>query len=503
LNISRTSHQTDRLPGPAEKEAIIASARETAKEKAKGYLAPFKAIDAFERGLSHDFQADLEVETDLFCDCLVSDVAKNLIGTFLNARSAGRLKRLESMQPRQIKKVGVLGSGVMGSGIVNLLLRGRFETILWDINDAAIENGIASIRRTFAYSIEKKKMTEKDLDTLIQERLRMTRSLPDMKEVDLVIETVLEDMKVKQDLWKKIESICRPDAVFGTNTSALPITEMSSVLSDPGRMIGLHFFNPAERMQLLEIICTRQTSNETLATGVAFSRAVQKVPIVVNDGPGFYVSRQLSALMNGFYLLLADGVDPISVEEAVLDFGMPMGPPSLVDLTGIDVAYHVAKTLESVLGERYVVHPLTEKIYALGLYGRKSGSGWFDYSRDQPVLNKKFMHVVSEYLDQNGITRKRLDKKAILNLLLADAINDASYMIEEGICDSPQDMDLAMIYGTGFPPYRGGLLRYADAWGIKNVYTKLLELQKTGGVRFRPSDLLKTMVAQKRTFYND
>ena len=203
-------------------------------------------------------------------------------------------------------------------------------------------------------------MKPADFEKMLEKQLTTTSSLDDLKEVDLVIEAVLEDMKVKQDIWKKLESICRPDVIFATNTSALPITEMASNLNDPGRMIGLHFFNPAHRMQLLEIICAAKTSDQTLATSVAFARAIRKIPIVVNDGPGFYVSRQLGGLFGGAVYLTADGVDGAAIEAAILEFGMPMGPAALADLTGIDINYHVNKTFEKRLGERYKIHPLTE-----------------------------------------------------------------------------------------------------------------------------------------------
>ncbi|MBE9569215.1 MAG: enoyl-CoA hydratase/isomerase family protein, partial [Proteobacteria bacterium] len=278
-----TRMRTDRLPSPEIKQGIITFAKQMAAQKAKGYIAPFKAIEAMERGLSDDFEADIKREAELFCDCAVSDIAKNLIGIFLNTRAAGRLPRIKDVEPKKIQTVGMLGGGVMGSGITNLLLRHGFNAILWDINEDAIQQGLSAIRKTFDYPIKKGKMTQEDLDQLMREHLTTTISIKDLGKIDLVIEAVLEDMKIKQDLWKRLEGICRPEAVFGTNTSALPITEMASVLTDPGRMIGLHFFNPAERMQLLEIICGKETSDQTLATSVGFARAIRKVPIVVND----------------------------------------------------------------------------------------------------------------------------------------------------------------------------------------------------------------------------
>jgi len=278
---------------------------------------------------------------------------------------------------------------------------------------------------------------------------------------------------------------------------------MASILSDPGRMIGLHFFNPAHRMPLLEIICAEKTSDQTLSTSVAFGRAIKKTPVVVNDGPGFYVSRQLGGLFGGATFLTADGVDGAAIEMALLDFGMPMGPATLADLTGIDIGYHVGKTYEKRLGERYKMHPLTEAIYQVGDYGRKTGAGYFDYSGDQPVPNPRIAAVVQNYLKENNVSPKQMSNQDIIDTMLALGINEAAFMMEEGICDRPQDMDLAMIYGTGFPPYRGGVLRYADKWGIQHVYDKLVELEGQYGVRFKPAQRIKEMAETGKTFYQE
>lgn len=498
-----TRFRYDRLPSAAEKKALLDFTKLMTAAKGKGYVAPFKAIEALEKGLGYDLDADLTMEAGLFADCLLSDVAQNLIGIFLNTRSAGRLPRIENLKPTQIKKVAMLGGGVMGSGIVHLLLTGGFQAVLWDINDAAVQKGMAAVRGTFDYHIKNKKMSAAELDVMLAQQLVTTSALEDIRDADLVIEAVLEDMKVKQEIWKKLEGICRPEAIFATNTSALPITEMATVLKDPGRMIGLHFFNPAQRMQLLEIICAQKTSDPTLATSVAFARVIKKIPIVVHDGPGFYVSRQLLGLMSGSVYLMADGVDPAAIEAAMVDFGMPMGPAALSDLTGIDINYHVNKTFEQRLGERWKVHPLTEVIYRTGCYGRKTGSGYMDYSGPTPVPNPKVGDAVRNYLNAQGVTPQKASAQAIIDLMLAAAINEAAFMIEEGICDRPQDMDLAMIYGTGFPPYRGGILRYADRWGVQNVQRKLAELEKQYGAHFKPAALIQEMAGAGRTFYKE
>jgi len=496
-----TRLRKDRLPNSITKKMIISYAKEEAKKKGKGYIAPFKAIEAMERGLSDDFEADLKLEAELFTYCALSDVAKNLIGIFLNTRLAGKLPRIKGMEPQEIGTVAMLGGGVMGSGITNLLLGNGFDTILWDINDEAIEKGLSAIRKTFAYPIKIGKMTQEELERKIHDHLTTTTSLDDLKRVDLIIEAVLEDMTIKQGIWKKLQEICRPEVIFASNTSALPITEMASVLKDPGRMIGLHFFNPAERMQLLEVICGKKTSDMTLAASVAFARAIRKVPIVVNDGPGFYVSRQLGALLGESTFLVGEGVDAASIEEAVVDFGMPMGPATLSDLTGIDINHHVVRNFERSLGERWKTSPIYELVYQTGCYGRKTGAGWYNYSGEKPVPNPRVQEVIQKYLTEKGVKSKKLSNKEIVDRMLARAINEAAYMIQEGICDRPQDMDLAMIYGTGFPPYRGGILRYADGRGIRNVYEHLLKMEREYGVRFKPASLLKEMAESGRTFY--
>jgi len=180
-----------------------------------------------------------------------------------------------------------------------------------------------------------------------------------------------------------------------------------------------------------------------------------------------------------------------------------MGPATLGDLTGIDINHHVGKTFERTMGERYKVHPLIERIYETGCYGRKTGAGWYDYSGEKPVPNSKVMKVVEDYLKENKVSPKQMSHQNIVDMMLANAINEAAYMIQEDICDRPQDMDLAMIYGTGFPPYRGGILRYADAWGIKNIQKKLTELEGTYGVRFKPADLITEMAKSGKTFYKE
>jgi 3-hydroxyacyl-CoA dehydrogenase/enoyl-CoA hydratase/carnithine racemase len=502
----RTRDRLEQLPSAAEKKEILSAAKKKVQKKAKGFSAPLKAVEAMEKGLSGDFQADLQNEAELFVDCATSQEAKNMIGVFLNTRSAGKIQRLEGVAPQKVQKVAMLGLGVMGSGIANLLLSNGYEAVLWEVNDNALEKGIAAVRKTFSYLVKKGKMTEDDVEALFRKKALSTTRIADVAGADLVIEAVIEDMEVKKDLWSQVDGICGREAIFATNTSALPITEMASCLREPGRMIGLHFFNPAERMQLLEVVSGRQSSNTALATAVDFSRRIKKIPVVVNDGPGFYVSRQLNALMGECNFMLGEGYPMGSVDGSLVEFGMPMGPLTLHDLTGIDIGYHVACNFENAFGKRWKVSELHKRIYETGCYGRKTGSGYYDYSGEKPSPNPKVLEVIDRYLQEKGIKRipvSEVDLQQFIERMMARAINEAAYMMEEGICDRPWDIDLAMVYGCGFPAYKGGIMRYADAWGLENVLAALEAYTKVHGERFRPCGMIEQMARKGETFYSN
>ncbi len=497
------SSRTDRLPSTEEKNNIIAFARETAAKKAKGLLAPFKAIEALEKGLTDNFTADIQLEARLFSECAVSDIAKNLIGIFLNSRTAGRLPQIKKVAPVPVKTVAMVGLGVMGSGIANLLLRNGYKAVLWEVNEDSLQHGLQAVRKTFAYPIKKGKLSEADLDALIAQNAVLTTRIEDVAPADLVIEAVLENMEIKKSVWQQIDAVCADHAIFATNTSALPITELAGCLKDASRMLGLHFFNPAERMQLLEIISAEATSDAALATAVAFARKIKKIPVVVNDGPGFYVSRQLNALMGECNYMLEEGIAMPVIDQALMGLGLPMGPFILYDLTGIDIGFRVAENFERSFGPRWKVSTLHRRIFGTGCFGRKTGSGYYDYqSGGKPAPNPAVTEVIDAYLAEKGVAAQDAEPDALAQRMLARAINEAAVMMDEGICNRAPDMDLAMVYGCGYPPYRGGILREADAWGLDRVYTYLKELEKKYGIRFKPSKRLKAMAENGKTFYS-
>lgn len=504
-SLRRTRMRKDKLPSKEEKAAILSAAGEAVKKRAKGFSIPWKALEAMEKGLTDDFAADLHAEAELFVKCAVSPEAKNMIGIFVNTRNAGRLSRLEGVVPAKIEKVAMLGLGVMGSGIVHLLLNNGYKTILWEVDDSALEKGLMAVRKTFSYLLKKGKMSEDSLEYLIRENVKATTRIEDVAGADLVVEAIIEDMDVKKKMWSRIDQACEKNALFATNTSALPITELAKSIKNPKRMVGLHFFNPAERMQLVEVVSGRESSDASLSAAVNFTKKINKIPVVVNDGPGFYVSRQLNALMGECNFLLEEGYPMITVDRSLTEFGMPMGPLTLHDLTGIDIGYHVNRNFEKAFGKRWMLSELHRRIYETGCLGQKTGSGYYDYSDRKPVPNPKVVQVVEDFLREKGVKQKEsseVDIQQITDRMMARGINEAAYMMEEGICDRPWDMDLAMVYGCGFPAYRGGILRYADAWGMTNVLEALDALAIEHGERFLPCERIRRMAQNGETFYS-
>ena len=497
-----TRNRMDQLPGTKEKKTLIEEFKTRNAKKFRGVLAPFKAMEALEKGLSrrcrnrHPSGRGTLQRMRRFRHSQKSD---RRLPEHPGRRPAPRIKGLE---PAKIRKVAMLGGGVMGSGIVHLLLQNGFETILWDIDESALQKGLAAVRKTFAYPIKQKKMSEADLEKLLQARLTATTTLEDLKEVDLVIEAVPEDLQVKQGIWKQLEGICRTEAIFRANTSALPITEMAAVLKDPG---------PDDRPALLQPGGTDAAAGDHLRAGdlgsdPGYRRGLlpghQKIHAGGQRRPGFLRDPPAHRPVCGVAVPAGRRCRPGSHRAGRYRFrpapgaGVPGGPDRHRGL-----GYHVNQTFARKLGDRYTLHPLVERIYQTGCYGRKTGAGYFDYSGEKPIPNPKVTEVIRQFQQEKEVSTRAMEVSAIMDTLLALGINEAALIIEEGICDRPADMDLAMINGTGFPAYRGGILRCADAWGLKAVCEKLLDLEKRYGPRYQPAALIRKMAESGKAFY--
>lgn len=370
-----------------------------------------------------------------------------LIRLFFLQERAKKYKHT-SANPKEIKRAAVIGAGLMGSGIAYWLSTRKIETTLKDISADALAHGMKSISGLYA-DAEKHHVLSRTEAARGLDRIHPATGNVSLKNCDLIIEAAVEQLSIKQKIFADLSGRSRPDTILATNTSALPIHELSSSISHPERLVGLHFFNPVHRMQLVEVVRTESTSDETLATAVAFVRKIGKLPVVVKDSPGFLVNRILMPYLVEAASIFERGGDPEQIDKAMLDFGMPMGPLRLLDEVGLDVAIHVANTLAAAFSERMQVPKVVEKLLKAGHSGRKGGSGFYVYDDASAAVNAEAISF------QTGSEDTPEDAQETLANLMT---SEAKLCLEEGVAETADDIDLAMILGTGYPPFRGGPL---------------------------------------------
>ncbi|MGJ8643097.1 MAG: 3-hydroxyacyl-CoA dehydrogenase NAD-binding domain-containing protein [Luteolibacter sp.] len=365
---------------------------------------------------------------------------------FLQERA--RKHRHTTAEPRKIHHTAVIGAGVMGSGIAYWLSTRKLNIVLQDISPDALAKGMKSISRLYTDAV-KHHVLSKTEAARGADRVHPAAGAIPLHRCDLIIEAAVEDLSIKKKIFADLSSRCRPDTILATNTSALPIGELAASITHPERLVGLHFFNPVHRMQLVEVVRTDSTSDETLATVVTFVRRIGKLPVVVRDSPGFLVNRILMPYLVKAAAMFEEGGDPEEIDKAMLDFGMPMGPLRLLDEVGLDVAMHVARTLAAAFPERMSLPTVVEKLLEAGHPGRKGGSGFYVYDDASPVVNAEAIGFQVGSEDTPG------DAQEILSGLMT---TEAKLCLEEGVAETADDIDLAMIFGTGYPPFRGGPL---------------------------------------------
>jgi 3-hydroxyacyl-CoA dehydrogenase/enoyl-CoA hydratase/3-hydroxybutyryl-CoA epimerase len=318
-----------------------------------------------------------------------------------------------------------------------------------------------------------------------------------LQRVDIVIEAAVEKMDVKKTIFRGLDDRTREDAILATNTSALSITELAAATRHPSRVVGIHFFNPVHLMQLVEVVVGRETSPAVAQRAVRFAQAIGKLPVVVKDSPGFLINRILLPYLVEAGELFWHGADPRDVDAAMLDFGMPMGPLRLIDEVGVDVSEDVAQTLASAFPDRMKVPPVLGKLLGAGLLGRKAGKGFYIYKKgDDPEPNSAAKALRPD--QKSKISRQQLQQRMVLLM-----VNEAARCLDEKIVESPADVDFAMVMGTGFAPFRGGPLRYADSVGVKEIVDELQKLADAGEKHFSPSTLLLERARAGKPIYED
>lgn len=477
-------------------QAVLkAKSKEFVLKATKGfYPAPLKAIEVVTRNYNLSFEKALELEAKSFGELAVTPISKNLVSVFYLAEKYKKAKWVEAA-PRQVRKCALLGAGVMGGGIAQLLSSRGVAVRMKDLTYEALGRGMRQATEVYEYGLKKKKIRPNQI-LLGMSLISPTITYSGFQGADLIIEAVVEDIRVKKGVWRETGSFARPDAIFASNTSCLSVAQMTEQEKNKERVVGMHFFNPVHRMPLIEVIRTPYTNDETVATAVEFSKRIGKTPIVVKDSCGFLINRILIPYLNEAGFILAEGVNFERIDKIAMDFGMPMGPFTLVDEIGLDVGNKVALILEESFGKRMKVPEILKKVYAQKWFGKKTGKGFYIHKPDGKTANKEIYNFVSEHRGQ------LLSNERILKRLLYKMINEAAMCLQEKVCAEASDIDIGMIMGTGFPPFRAGLLHYADSVGVNNIVKDLLDLEKeTKQGRFSPCSYLIELAQKKEKFY--
>ncbi len=486
-----------RLTNNALVAAVIAArVRPQLLKKTRGhYPAVLKALEVVTHGISRSIPESLKLERDGILELMQGDVCRNLIRVFLLQERAtkrvlaGSTPQAES---KPIARTAVIGSGVMGAGIAQWLSSRKLPVILRDLTTEQVAKGMASIAKVYQDGAKRHVFTPLEVRDGM-DRIHPAPAEAPLRQVDLVIEAAVERLDLKAKIFQRLDELAGDDTLLATNTSALPVSDLAAGTRRPERVLGLHFFNPVHRMQLVEIVAARQTSPEVLQRALRFVQQIGKLPVIVKDSPGFLVNRILMPYLIEAGNLFEAGASVAELDKAMLDFGMPMGPMALLDEVGIDVAMHVAQTLALSYSERMVIPASLGKMVQAGLLGRKTGRGFYLHAKGRNPQPNQDLPVTRQPATHD--TRLLQERMVLL------MVNEAARCLEEEVVREPADVDFAMIMGTGFAPFRGGPLRYADTLGIANLVATMDGLVASGFRHFAPCALLRSMAAGGKGFY--
>ncbi len=488
----KAAHLLARTPGA--QRLVYERAHETVRKKSGGhYPAPLKAIDVVRDGMALPLDEALDLEAEGFAELVVTDVAKGLISIFFTKNEVeGRAARL-ARGALPVETVGVLGAGFMGAGVAQVLAHKGYGVLLKDRDHEALGRGLKHCGDLFGKLVKRRRMRP------VEKKLAMSRILPKVdysgfRRVPLVIEAVFEDVGVKHQVIREVEEAGGDDLIFASNTSTIPIGRLAEASRRPENMIGMHFFSPVHKMPLIEIIRTKKTSKKTLATTVEVGRKMGKTIIVVGDGPGFFTSRVLGPFINEAMWCLAQGASIEQIDRALTGWGWPVGPMALLDEVGLDIAHHAGEIVGEYAGERADLSPLFQRMIDTGRLGRKTKRGFYDYSRTPKRVDRS----VYDLLEWQAAEIHDLE---IIERCWMQMLNETARCIEDGIIENPNDVDIGVIFGFGFPPFRGGILREADKQGVDYVVARLEDYAEAYGERLVPAQLLRDMAVKGKTFH--
>jgi 3-hydroxyacyl-CoA dehydrogenase/enoyl-CoA hydratase/3-hydroxybutyryl-CoA epimerase len=464
------------------------------------YPAPLKALEVVCASLTVSHEQSLANEKNYFLELARTETARNLIGLFFLQERAKKLKPPTDLQPvaampaKTVRRALVIGAGLMGSGIAQRLSSRGIRVLLKDVGPAPLAKGMQAIAKIYREAVKRHLFSETEARNAYDRILPFFEEIP-LRDVDLVIEAAVEKLELKQQIFADLESKVSPGTVLASNTSALSIDAIAASLEHPERVVGIHFFNPVHRMQLVEVVRGTKTDAASLNIAIRFVKEIGKFPVLVKDSPGFLVNRILLPYMVEAVRLFTEGHRVETIDGVMLDFGMPMGPLRLTDEVGLDVSEHVAKDLEQRVKHLAPLNDPLEKMMQKGWLGRKSGKGFYEYSSgDHPKVNPH----LGTFQPAEPTVMNEGDLRDRLVLLM---VNEAARTLEEKVVDAPEDVDFGMIMGTGWAPFRGGPLRFADHLGLQTVVSRLNNLRDRIGAYFEPSSLLIEKATSGGSFY--
>ncbi len=489
------------LMSPATAQIFMAGNALVAKNTRHNYPAPIAAQSAMFEGCATSFDDGLKIESQYFGTLLAGPVARNMMRSlFVNKGKADKLaRRPEGVEKSQVKKLGILGAGMMGAGIAYVSAQAGIEVVLLDTSQESAEKGKAYSEGLLRKAVERGKTTEDKASALLG-LIKPTTNYHDLAGCDLVIEAVFENVKIKADVTAKTEAVVPETCIFASNTSTLPITGLAEASERPEQFIGLHFFSPVDKMPLVEVILGKKTNDEAIARSLDYVQQIRKTPIVVNDSRGFYTSRVFSTFTAEGITMLAEGVKPGLIENAARMTGMPVGPLAVTDEVTLELANKIGKETAAALGREYpgnlseeVLHKMVDE---LDRKGKRFGKGFYDYPADA----KK--HLWDGLAGHFPVADEQPEVSELKKRFLTIQALETARCFEEGVLTHPEDADIGSIFGWGFPPYTGGTLSYIDTVGIREFVADCDRMAATYGERFEVSDWLRARAENGQDFYS-
>ncbi|MBB5506327.1 3-hydroxyacyl-CoA dehydrogenase NAD-binding domain-containing protein [Paraburkholderia atlantica] len=481
--------------------AAVAKARDETAKKARGLFSPLKIVDAVEAAIEQPFDEGLKFERKLFLQCLDSPQRAGLVHAFFAEREVLKAPETRDAKPRQLEAIGVIGGGTMGAGIAIAVLDAGLPVTMIERDEASLARGRAHIDKVYDGLIAKGRLTA-DKKAATMARWSGSTSYDALAHADLVIEAVFEDLDVKKAVFAELDRVCKPGAVLATNTSYLDIEAIAASISRPADVIGLHFFSPANIMKLLEVVVPKQVSADVVATAFELAKKLRKTPVRAGVCDGFIGNRLLAVYRAAADALMEDGASPYQIDAAVRAFGLPMGPFQVVDLAGGDIGWAARKRRAATRdpNARYV--QIADRLCERGWFGQKTGRGFYLYPEGSRggMPDPEVEAIVDAERKRAGITPRSFTDEQIMRRYMAAMINEGANVVHEGIALRPLDVDVTLLYGYGFPRYRGGPMKYADSVGLATILADIREFAKEDPLFWRPSPLLVELVERGADF---